>query len=164
MSAKPCISQRLRFAFAPATVFVAALCLVSQAQPPPDTPKKTSDTKTVQGGLPVIKLPDGTFLLKGTPNDSNSERVTLTLQDLQKIQDQIDQLRKQLAAQKPTAPSGCAIRGRVEKRGEQLVAVLKLTYSFRTTIPQTTIALGGRKGFVVSAGVDGNKLPILETT
>lgn len=151
-------------------MFVAILCLVSQAQPP-DTQKKPADTKTIPSGLPVIKLPDGTLLLSTSPADGSSESVTLTLQDFQKIQEQLDQLKKQVALQKPAAPTGCAIRGRIEKRGEQidkrgeqLVAILKITYSFRTTLPQTTIALGGRKGFLVPTSAGGKRLPILETT
>jgi hypothetical protein len=158
------IAPRLRFAFAPVTVFFAAFCLVSHAQPPEST-KKQSDSKATPTALPVIKLPDGTFLWTGTPVDGNGGRVTLTLQEFQKLQEQIDQLKKQIATpQKPSAPSECVVRGRIEKRGEQLVGVLKCHYSFRTTLPQTSIALGGKKGFLVSAAESGNKLPILDAT
>lgn len=145
-------------------LFVAAFCASGQAQPP-DSSKKSADTKTTSGTLPVVKLPDGTFLWVGTPTDAGGGRIALTLAEFQKIQEQFDQLKKQLAAsQKPPAPSECVVRGRIEKRGEQLVAVLKLHYSFRTSLPLTTIALGARKGFLVSAALDGTKLPVLETT
>ncbi|HEY3788612.1 MAG TPA: hypothetical protein VGL71_07145, partial [Urbifossiella sp.] len=60
-------------------------------------------------------------------------------------------------------PSGCAIRAKIEKRGEAAVAAIKLTYTFRTTMPNTAISLGARRSFLVSASLDGNKLPILET-
>ena len=161
----PVISRnhsRLRFALVPAVFFAAALGLAVQAQQP-DSSKKPGDSKTAPPPkeLPGIRLPDGTFLWFG--HGDSDERVSLTPQELQKLQDQIDQLKKQLAARKATSPSGCAIRGRVEKRGEQLVAVLKLTLTFRTTAPQTPVALGGRKAFLVAAALDGNKLPILDT-
>ena len=106
-------------------------------------------------------MPDGTFLWLGGASDG--ERVTLTPQEFQKLLDRVDTLTKELAARKPTPPSGCAIRGRVEKRGEQLVAALKLTYSFRTTQPNTAVSLGGRRAFLVSATLDGAKLPVLDT-
>src|SRR5207302_5597755 len=121
-------SPRLRFALAPA-VLLAALALTIGAQPPDS--KKPADTKAAAKDLPVVKLPDGTFLWLG-----GDERVTLSPQEFQKLLDQVEQLKKQLAAKKATPPGGCAVRGHVEKRGEQLVAVLKLTCTFRTALPQ----------------------------
>jgi len=158
--------SRLRFALVPAVWFVAALALTVQAQPP-EPLKKTTDSKpnakaeATPKELPGIRLPDGTFLWLG-PVDGQ-ERVSLTPQQLQKLLDENDQLRKQVATRRAMAPSGCAIRGRVEKRGEQLVAILKLTLSFQTTVAKTPVALGGKKAFLVSASLDGNKLPILDT-
>jgi hypothetical protein len=108
----------------------------------------------------MVKLPDGTFLWLGP---GEGERVTLTPQEYQKLLDRAEALKKELAARKPTSPSGCAVRGTVQKRGEQLVAVLKLTYSFRTVQASAAVALGGKKAFLVSAALDGAKLPVLDT-
>ena len=160
----PVISRsppQFRFALVPLFLLVAALGLSVQAQPP--EPKKSIESKPAPQPkeLPGLRLPDGTFLWFGAGD--TDERVSLTPQELRKLQDQIDLLKKQLAARKAVAPSGCAVRGRVEKRGEQLVAVLKLTNTFRTAAPQTAVALGGRKGFLVGATLDGGKLPILDT-
>ena len=155
---------RLRFALVPAVFFAAAIGISAQQ---PDSPKKPSDPKVdlksapAPRELPGIRLPDGTYLWYG-PGEGD-ERINLTPQEFQKLLDQLDQLKKQVAAKKAVAPSGCAIRARVEKRGEQLVAVVKLSLSFRTTAPQTPVALGGKKGFLVAAALDGGKLPILET-
>ena len=111
-----------RLALAP--VLVLALAFALDAQPPaPKTP-------------PGIKLADGTYLWTG---DTLPDTVTLSPQELQKLFDQVEQLKKQLAARKATSPSGCAIRGKIEKRGDTVVAALKLTYSFRTTSPRTEI-------------------------
>ncbi len=164
MPAKTRIPSRLRFVFAQALVFIAVVSQLTEAQPP-DSTKKVPESKSVPGGLPVIKLPDGTYLWTGTPTDGSGERVTLTLQEIQKLQDQIDQLKKKLdAKEKPSAPSECVIRGRIEKQGDQLVAVLKMTYSFRTALPHSVVTLGGRKGFLAAAALDGNKLAILDAT
>ncbi|MBA4067678.1 MAG: hypothetical protein C0501_29035 [Isosphaera sp.] len=132
-----------------AVAVVLAAGLVASARQP-DPPKPTA-----------VRLPDGTFQWVGPKGDGE---VTLTPQELQKLTDQIEQLKKQLAAQKPAAPSGCAVRARVEKRGEQLVAAVRLTLTFRTTAPQAAVALGGKRGFLVSAALDGGKLPVLDTT
>jgi len=152
--------QLLSRIFFVATFFVAAMNLTALSQPP--DPKKPNDPKSKD--LQVVKLPDGTYLWVGNPADNNGERVSLTPQELQKLLDQVDQLKKQLAAKKTTAPSGCAVRGRVEKRGEQLVAAIKLTCTFRTTAPRSVVALGGRRAFLLSAVLDGNKLPVLDAT
>jgi hypothetical protein len=162
MSVVPRSHSRLRIALILAVWFAAALALTVRAQPP-EPPKGPANGTSAPAPkeLPGIRLPDGTFLWFGSGD--GDERVSLTPRELQKLQDQIDQLKKQLAARRASAPSGCAIRGRVEKRGEQLVAVLKLTLSFRTTAAKTPMALGGKKAFLVAASLDGGKLPILET-
>jgi hypothetical protein len=153
-----------------AVLLFGALAL--SAQQPKDDPLKKlepqpkiepkADAKDAKDTKPlVVKLPDGTFLWLGGASDG--ERVTLTPQEFQKLLDRVDALKKELAARKPTPPSGCAIRGTVQKRGEQLVAALKLTYSFRTTQPNTAVALGARRAFLVGAALDGAKLPVLDT-
>lgn len=138
---------------------------VALAQPPTADPLKKIDPPAKappKDAKPqAVKLPDGTFLWLGTGPDG--ERVTLSPQEYQKLVDRADALKKELAARKPVAPSSCAIKARIEKRGDQLVAALKLTYSFRTSHPNAAVALGGRKAFLVSAALDGAKLPVLET-
>ncbi len=134
-------------------LFLAMLFAGVLSAQPPEPAKKPADAKPF-----VVKLPDGTSLWLG-PTDG----VTLTPQEFQKLLDRADQLKKELAARKPVAPSGCAVRGKVVKRGEQLVAVLTLTYTFRTAQPNAAVALGGRRAFVVAAALDGAKLPVLDT-
>ena len=151
-----------------AVAFLATVLGVAvHAQPgEPPAAKKPADPKAgpKDKDSSAVKLPDGTFLWLGTPIDGTGERITLTPQEFQKLLDQLDQLKKANAAKKATAPSGCAIRAKIEKRGDQLVAILKLTAAFRTTLPQTVVSLGGRKGFLVAAALDGNKLPVLDST
>src|SRR5262249_12798465 len=109
MLARTRLHSRLRFALAPA-LFLAVLGFTAAAQPP--EPKKADPpTKAApkDKDLPVVKLPDGTYLWVGTPTDGSGDRITLTPQELQKLLDQLDQLKKQLAAKKATAPSGCAV-------------------------------------------------------
>jgi hypothetical protein len=153
-----------RLAVAPAVLLAASLALVAQP-PQPDAGKKGPDPKaapTTPKAPTTVRLLDGTFQWLG-PNAADPDRVLISPQELQKLNDQIDQLRKQLAARRPVPPSGCAIRAKVEKRGETLVAAVPITYAFRTTAANTPVALGGKRAFPVSAALDGQKLPILET-
>lgn len=160
---------------AAAVVGLCAAALVLSAQPP-ENGKKAADTPKASAPAPKdakesakpappvgLKLPDGTFLWTGPGPVGDGERVLLSPEEHQKLLDQIEQLKKQLAARKGVPPSGCAIRGRVEKRGETAVAALKLTYTFRTSAPNAAVALGGKRAFLVAAALDGNKLPVLDT-
>src|SRR5262245_3338434 len=121
--------QPIVSALAFACLMVATLAL--SAQPGVDSPKKlpeppksgdpkdSREPKDAKDAKPLlVKLPDGTFLWLG-PSADSSEKVTLTPQEFQKLLDQVDQLKKQLTTRKAVAPSSCAVRGRVEKRGEQ---------------------------------------------
>ena len=147
-----------RFALAPATILAAALALAAQ---PPDPAKKPPDApKTTPAESPGVKLADGTYLWTG---DAVPPSVAVSPQELQKLLDQVEQMKKQLAARKVLPPSSCAVRGKVEKRGDTVVAALKLTFTFRTPAPSTAVSLGGRRGFLVSATLDGGKLPVLDT-
>ncbi|MDB5306388.1 MAG: hypothetical protein JWO38_590 [Gemmataceae bacterium] len=160
-----------RLAVVPVVVLAAAVALSAQ---PPDPKKLPDPPKAVQPpaapkeqpkATPAVglRLPDGTFLWTGPGGGGDGERVLLTPQEHQKLLDQIDQLKKQLAARKTLPPSGCAVTGRVEKRGETVVAALRATYTFRTTTPNAAVALGGKRAFLVAAALDGAKLPVLDT-
>ncbi len=160
------MSALVRIPVGLACALALALCASLLAQPP-EPPSKAPDAKTpakesTKAPAVPFKLPDGTYLWTG-PSATEGERVLLTPQQYQKLLDQMEQLKKQLAARKGVAPSRCAIRGRIEKRGEISVAVLKITYAVRTTGPNVAVALGGKRGFLVAASLDGNKLPVLET-
>lgn len=125
----------------------AALLVAAAAGQPPETPKLGP------------RLPDGTYVLPPAPG----ERVSLTPEEYARLQAQIEQLKKQVAARKAGPPSGCAVRGKVEKRGETLVAALKLTYTFRTAAPNAAVALGGKKAFLVAAALKDGPLPVIES-
>lgn len=153
------------------TVVVGMVCAALAVAGQPET-KKPADPKSPPAVAPApkespktppplgLKLPDGTFL--GTAA-SDGERILLTPQEHQKLLDQIDQLKKQLAGRKGVPPSGCALRAKIEKRGEAAVVAIKLTYSFRTATPNVAVSLGARRSFLVAATLDGNKLPVLDT-
>jgi hypothetical protein len=152
-----------------AAVLLSSMPLDAQMPPdgkkapaPPKDPPTAKETPKSPG---MIRLADGTYLWTGptAPPGDPGERVLVTQAELQKLADQAEQLKKQLAARRPTPPSGCALAGKVERRGDTSVAVFKATYSFRTTAPNAAVALGGRRGFLVAAALDGNKLPILDT-
>src|SRR5438477_12902348 len=86
---------RAGFRFAvlvPAFLLAVAMALVAQ---PPGSGKKPADTpKTPPAPSPGVKLPDGTYLWTGptAPGGDNGERVVISPQELQKLQDQVEQL------------------------------------------------------------------------
>jgi hypothetical protein len=103
-------------------------------------------------------------IVAAQPAVSPPPREASSTQEYQKLLEQLEQLKKELAAKKAAPPSGCAIHARIEKRGESSVAALKLTYGFRTTAANSTVLLGAKRSFLVSAKLDGQPLPVLEST
>jgi hypothetical protein len=148
-----------------AVLLAGGLAAAVVAQPPdpkpPDPPK--AGAKAADPPTATVRLPDGTLLWLG-PAPADADRVWISPQDLQKLSDQADRLKKQLAARKPAAPSGCAVRGRVEKRGDTSVAAVRVVLTVRTTEPNTTVAVGGKRAFLVAATLDGDRTPVLEAT
>ncbi|HVK09341.1 MAG TPA: hypothetical protein VM597_11240 [Gemmataceae bacterium] len=142
-----------RFAGSVGVLFAAALVMAQPADPP-KPPDRAS----------AVKLPDGTvvFLTK-SPDEANPpiDGVYLSPQEYKALVEQAEQLRKLKDAPRPQAPSECRIAGKVEPRGERTVAVLTLTYSFRTTAPKAVVSLGAQKAFPLAARLDGGKLPAL---
>ncbi len=135
-----------------ATVVVAAFVGRSPFGLAQSTPEPTKAT--------AIKLPDGTVVFwTKNPDEANPaiDGVMLSPQDYKNLVAQAEQARKA----KPQAPSSVAIRGKIEMRGERLVAALTLTYSFRTTQPRTLLLLGCQRGVLVGAKAGTGKLPIL---
>jgi hypothetical protein len=99
------------------------------------------------------------------PRESNKpdERLPLSPQEQQKLLEQIEQLKKELASRKIVAPSGCALHAKIEKRGDTSIATLKLTYTFRTTLANSAVTLGAKRAFLVSAQLNGQPTPAIES-
>lgn len=138
------------FAIPLAVVFAA---MVATAQPKPADPPRASALKTPDGAI--------VFVTRDTEAaDPGIDKVILSPAEWKALQEQVDQAKRQSTG-KPVAPSGCAVRVRIETRGERPVAVLTVVYSVRTTAPRTVVALGLQRAQVTAARGDGNRLPIL---
>ncbi len=113
------------------------------------------------------------------PTPQPPERILITPAELQKLHDQIEQFKQQASLRKPMPPSTCRVNARIEKRGETSLAAIRLTFSFRTTVPKTTVSLGAKRAFLVDAKLDcrggflgsaldvlsgKRKIPILDAT
>ena len=160
------MQTRARVSVAAIVLLLGGMAALAGAQQPesksPIEKASKAENSSVSKQQKVIKLPDGTYLWLGSSDSKPG--VTLTPDQLRKLVDQTEQLKNQLAARKAIPPSICAASGTVSKRGEQLVAVLRFKFAFRTSVPQTAVALGGRRGFLVAAVLDGDNRPVLETT
>lgn len=137
-------------------VLVAVLLSIGAAlaQPPakPDKPKASA-----------VKLPDGTvvFVTRGADDNPIVDGVMLSPAEYQALLEQVEAAKKAKDASKPVPPSGVAVRGTVEARGERTVAALTLTFTFRTTAPRTPVTLGCQRAAVVAAKTADGKLPVL---
>ena len=85
--------------------------------------------------------------------------IVMTPQEYQRIQDQLEQLRSQIRADKPESPSVCKLRGRVD--GD--LVRLQAQFEFHTELPRATVRLGCQKAWPLSAKMDG-KTPWLRQT
>ncbi len=109
----------------------------------------------------MVRLPDGSWLWLGPVGDD--DRLLIPWKEYNKLLSELEQLRKQVQNRKPIPPSQCMIHVRIERRGNQQVAVVRLQYAFRTTGSQTAVLLGGRRGLLTAASLDGVRLPALES-
>lgn len=94
---------------------------------------------------------------------SPSESVLLPAREYQKLLDELEQAKKTRGT-KPTPPSECAIECELQRNGERPVALVTVTYQFRTTQRRVPILLGGQKAFAVKATLNGDSTPALEVT
>lgn len=171
MSKQPpsiCRSIGLALLWAGLTAGLLPLTAQDTKGPPTSSEEKSpssstrSDNKSGKDSKGFIRLPDGTWLWNG--NEGNGDLVSLPWKEYQKLISELEQLRKQNQVRKPVTPSLCAIRVRIERRGEASVAAIRLSHTFRTTSSQTMVFLGGRKGLLASASLDGVRLPILDNS
>lgn len=147
----------------PAAVLFVACAALSPGPSPAQPPKPpAAETRAA-----AIKLPDGTvvFFTKN-PDDPNPpvDGVILSGKEYKALVDQADAAKKGRDPAKPQAPSGCAVRGKVQAAGDSQLAALTLTYTVQTTAPRTTVFLGCGRGFPRAARLADGKLPILGAT
>ena len=124
-------------------------------------PAKSSDKESKSA--PAIKLPSGAIIVVTSDPDAidKSASVYLTPERYKELNEQIELLKKQLAAEKPAAPSWCELDGRIEQRGEQKIVRLRATFKFRTTQARSVVFLGCQKMKPVEAKSEDGKLPLL---
>ncbi len=126
-------------------------------------PPATQDKKPANLTLDALKLPArAVFVLYDEAKDALQllpRLVVMTPEEYKSLQDQIEELRKQLRSDKPETPSVCKIKGRIV--GD--LAHLDIHFEFRTEGQRTTVRLGCQKGWPTSAKLDG-KMPWLRQT
>ena len=150
-----------------AAAFAGLAALPAPAQPSAKGEQGQSTTRPdekAKAPSPAIKAPSGTPI-SGT--DKTNEVIQtgngflLTPERYKDLLDQIERLKKQIAPEKAAAPSACELDGLVEHRGGQAVVRLKAIFKFKTTQPQSAVALGCQKAAAVKAQLDDGKLPQL---
>ena len=130
---------------------------------PEKKPTAPSDKKATPLTLDALKLPARAILvLYDEAKDALQllpRLVVMTPEEFQRMQDQLEQLRRQSRLDKPESPSVCKLSGRVV--GD--LAHLDAHFEFQTDAPRMTVRLGCQKAWPTSATVDG-KTPWLRQT
>ncbi len=95
----------------------------------------------------ALKLPSGAIIVVAKDADAidKADAIYLSPEKFKELTDQIETLRKQLAAEKALPPNECELDGRLETRGGQTIVKLKAVFRFRTTVPRSAVFLGCQK-------------------
>jgi len=127
-----------------------------------NTPAKDKDSSKST----AIKLPSGAIIVvAGNPDAIDKpDAVYLSPEKFKELNDQIEQLKKQVAAEKAMPANYCKLEGRVEQRGSHSIARLKATFQFQTWAPRSVVFLGCKKAQPVEAKLEDGKLPLLAAT
>jgi hypothetical protein len=131
------------------------------SSPAPGSPADPRTPLPPSPALDSLGIPPGALvIITDDPKKAQTlvpRAVLLTPQEYQKLQNQIDALRKQAQASKPENPSSCKVKGSIE--GD--LARLKIEYEFTTERPNTLINLGCSRAWATAAKFDG-ELPWLQ--
>ena len=88
----------------------------------------------------ATKLPSGAIIViaKDAEAIDKPDAIYLSPEKFKELNDQIEALKKQVAAEKALPPSSCELSGGLEKRGTQTVVKLKAAFKFRTLTPRSS--------------------------
>jgi hypothetical protein len=149
------IMRRIVAAILPLIVLAMGHAADPPVEPLKVAPRPFEEFKFLPGTIVVVRSDAREGLGK-------VDAVVLTPDEYRRLLDSIDQLKKQVAPDKPQAPSKCRISGRVELRGQQEVVKLHAVFEFVNTSARMTWFLGFRRAAAVAAALDGNKPPSLQ--
>jgi hypothetical protein len=112
---------------------------------------------------PAKLPPNAVIIVSDNPREAlqNVDAVVLTPDEYKKLLEAAEHAKRLANPDKPEPPSVCRLRGTIETRGSQDVAVVRAEFQFRTTSPRAMVLLGLQKGRPVSASIDDGKLAIL---
>ena len=119
------------------------------AEPPVKAPAKPVDPAKLPPGGIVVAGEDVKDLLQQLRNELPPEKF-------KELLDQVEQIRKQTAQEKPEFRGNCRLSGKVD--GD--VAHVQVVFEFKTFAPRELVPLGCQKGWPTAASLD-DKLPLL---
>jgi hypothetical protein len=153
------IAVRRRLAFG-CLLFAIVAAWPLRAQGPPAKDKEVPKKNT------ALKLPSGAIIVVTSNPEAldQFEGVYLSPEKFKELNEQIEQFKKQIAAEKAVPPSSCELEGRVEQRGSQSIVCMKATFKFRTNLPRSVVFLGCKKARAVEAKLEDGKLPLLASS
>lgn len=139
--------------------FAAMVCAPVVAQPPAKAPEPKANRT-----LDSLKIPPGTvIIISDNPREAfqHVDAVVLSADEYRRLVEAAEQARRPAVPDRPEVPSVCRVGGRVEARGTNEVAILRVNYAFRTTAARTVVQLGLQKAKPTAARLGDGKLPVL---
>ena len=124
----------------------------TESVPAPGEKKAISETPLpfealkFPGGKIILICPDVKEALQLTP-----KAVVMTVEEYQRLLEQIEQLKRQNKSDKPINPSICRVTGRIVED----MAELQMRFQFRTERASTQVNLGCHKGWPTDVRLDG---------
>lgn len=85
--------------------------------------------------------------------------IILTPEEWKKVQDQIDQFKRLVSAEKPITPTRCKLNGQVESTAAGDIVRFEAEFTFETEAPRTRVVLGCGNAWPTAVKLDDGKLP-----
>jgi hypothetical protein len=106
-------------------------------------------------------LPGAVFVLGDEMRDALQKpgAVVLTAEEWKKLQDQIDQLKRLLATEKPITPTSVKLSGQVESTAAGDMVHVGAEFTFETETPRARVVLGCGNAWPTAVRLDESKLP-----
>src|SRR5205807_2316131 len=125
------------------------------AKPPAGPAGEKPNGVNAPSPLEALKLPDGAVVIicEGTKEALQlvPKAIVLTVDEYQKLLEQLDQLKRQNKSDKPANPSICKLTGRI---ADDLVH-LQAQFEFKTDVPGAIVNLGCQRAWPIDARLDG---------
>ncbi|MFO0938575.1 MAG: hypothetical protein U0798_18885 [Gemmataceae bacterium] len=127
-------------------------------------PAMGQETKPKSNEPDAFQLPDGTIIFYASPDSKQTPTPNSVRLSAKEYASLLDRAARADREARSTAPSECRIVAAINTKNEKAVVSLTFHYRFKTNVAKSTVSLGGRASFPVSARFDSGEVPLLRAT